>query len=283
MCIFVLGNLRDDLKKKSDLAGIDYAAEKEIFLANASRSGSMHTRKAYSAALGRLEAWAGVRKVSPLGLSPKDADDFSYSMSVSGRAASSVRRDIAGASSFLTWMSRRHDSLENPFRGSKARPERRSTKETVIPTTEELGAILDACSPELKAAVAFMAFRGLRVGALPVLTTRAGRFSTRSKGKYLSGSLPEAVAGILAASGLSTRTPFEGYSAQGIADNFRYVTGKLFTSEVLRAKYSVHDLRHFFAVAEYTRNPDIHGLKGLLGHSNIQVTETYLKGLGLSD
>lgn len=43
--------------------------------------------------------------------------------------------------------------------------------------------------------------------------------------------------------------------------------------------YSIHDLRHYFAIKHYQENKDIYALKLLLGHASIQVTDHYLKGM----
>jgi site-specific recombinase XerD len=49
----------------------------------------------------------------------------------------------------------------------------------------------------------------------------------------------------------------------------------------VRARYSVHDLRHAFAVWLYTETRDIYAVEKALGHANVSVTETYLRSLGL--
>ena len=51
----------------------------------------------------------------------------------------------------------------------------------------------------------------------------------------------------------------------------------------IAAPYSAHDFRHFYAVAEYRKDQDLHRVSKLLGHASIQVTETYLHGLGEVD
>ena len=48
------------------------------------------------------------------------------------------------------------------------------------------------------------------------------------------------------------------------------------------AAYSAHDFRHYFAVSEYLKDKDIYKLSKLLDHSNISVTEGYLKGLKIA-
>lgn len=275
----VVDNLKNDLARRVELARIEYPAERRIFLKTAGRTRSTHTRKAYTAALDRLEAWTSTRGLAVLEMKPRDADDWAYAMSAEGRAPASVRRDLAAASSFFTWIERRHDSIRNPFRGSRARPENRPRKSVAVPPAEELAAILEALPPRIRAAAVVMATRGLRVGALPGLSIRGGRFITRSKGKDLAGELP---AGALRAiKGLGSK-PFADLSTDQISDSFRYATGKLFKAGALAARYSVHDLRHYFALNEYRAAPDLYRLRNLLGHASVQVTEHYLRGLGES-
>ncbi len=64
--VVVAESLKDDLRREADLAKIDYQAERQRFLARASRTGSRHTLRAYTAALEHLEAWAEREKVGPL-------------------------------------------------------------------------------------------------------------------------------------------------------------------------------------------------------------------------
>jgi integrase/recombinase XerD len=47
----------------------------------------------------------------------------------------------------------------------------------------------------------------------------------------------------------------------------------------INAAYSAHDFRHYFAVSEYQKDKDIYKLSKLLDHTNISITETYLKSL----
>jgi site-specific recombinase XerD len=272
----VFDDLKNGLKRRADLARIDYQSERKTFLAVAGRTRSPHTRRAYSAALDRLDTWAEAREFAVLEIKPKDADDYAYSLRVGDRASASVRRDLAAASSFFTWLERRHESIRNPFRGSKARPEQKAKKEIALPSEAELKIILESLPPIVRAAAVVMASRGLRVGALPGLKLRAGRFTTISKGKRLSGELPVEALVAIKKTGLGAQ-PFANTSAAKLADSFRYTVEKL--AGKLAARYSVHDLRHLYAVRQYQASPDIYKLKNLLGHASIQVTERYLKGL----
>jgi len=278
--IVIAERLKDDLRGRAELARIDYQAERAAFLAHAGRTGSPNTARAYAAALNRLEAFAAYRGIPVPAMKAKEADDFAYSLAAEGRAASSVRRDIAAASSFFSFLERRFDCVRNPFRGTKARPEKRGKKPARFPTDKELESILAALSPTLRAAAAVMAYRGLRVGALPSLTLRGAHYTGRSKGKDISGELPPKALEAIRAAGLDPKRPFADWTETRIADQFRYATRKLAEAGTIAEPYSVHDLRHYFAVKEYRRTRDILRVRTLLGHASVQVTETYLRSIG---
>jgi site-specific recombinase XerD len=278
--------LAADLNKKVDMAGVDWQAEKETFLSNAGKSNSVHTRTGYRAALGRLETWTASRGISPLELTPALADDWIYSLKAEGRAPASIRLDTAAASSFYTFLHRRHTAIENPFRGTKARPAKKDVKKKAIPDAREVKAIIAALSPMEAAAASVMAYRGLRAGALPTLSIAGGKFTGYSKGKDIDGELPQAALKALEAAGLPLRAPFavpDGYKPENWTNTLEKrivkATKELYQARKIRAAYSCHALRHFYAVTEYQKSNDIHRIKELLGHASIQVTETYLKSL----
>jgi integrase/recombinase XerC len=255
--------------------GIDYQAEQETFLANAGRTDSVHTRAAYRASLIRFDAWAAWRNFSPLEINPAQADDFIYYLKAQGRSSAAVRRDVDACSSFFTFLERRHNSLRNPFRGTRARPAKKAVKKLEIPDTEEVELIIASLPRDDALAVSIMAYRGLRVGALPAMTIRGDRFITRSKGKETSGTLPPQVL-----NSLDRSRPFPAVSTNTLERRVARAVARLHKAGKVRARYSCQDLRHFCAVTEYRKDRDIYRLKGLLGHASIQVTEIYLKGLG---
>ncbi|MEI6388852.1 MAG: site-specific integrase, partial [Spirochaetota bacterium] len=263
-----------------DLAASDYATERTTFLGQAGRTKSPNTRRAYAAALDRLDAFASRRGLPVLDMKARDADDFAYGLAAEGRAAASVRRDIAAASSFFSFLERRFDSMRNPFRGTKARPEKRNSRAAAYPTQAEAVAIIEALPPPMRAAASIMMERGLRVGALPSLAIRGGRFIARSKGKDLTGEMPAPALAAIRAAGLDLRGPFAETTEARIADAIRYASRKLAQKGTIGAPYSAHDFRHLFAVREYQKDRDLYRVSRLLGHASIQVTELYLRGLG---
>jgi site-specific recombinase XerD len=275
--------LTAELNAAATLAGIDYKAEKETFLNNAGNTDSKHTRRGYSYAIARLEAYAERAHISPLELTPARADDFIYSIKGTA-AAASVRRDIAACSSFFTWLERRHEGIKNPFRGTKARPIKKAAKSLAIPNTAEVKKIIANIPAYEAAAVSVMAFRGLRIGGLPGMEITGERFKTHSKGKDISGVLPgNVLKAVKAANAPEKRRPFAGITQEALARRIEYHIGKLHKDGKIKAAYSCHDFRHFYAVAEYNKDKDIKRVQRLLFHSGIQVTDQYLRGLGIKD
>lgn len=277
----VVESLKDTLKEKANLAKIDYPEERRTFEVRSSRTGSKATRRTYSAAIDRLETWCARRGTSVLELTPAAADDWVEAMKAEGASSATVRVRAAAVSSFFTWLERRHEQVANPLRGSKARPKVKARRTLAIPTAEEVTAIEEAADPMLRAAVSVMSTLGLRVGALPGLSVNGTRYTSTSKGREISGTVTPEIRKAIEHAGLSLRAPFETLAAGSIAERFRRVVGKVHADGKVRAKYSVHDLRHAVAVRLYTQSRDIYAVKQALGHASVTVTETYLRSIGV--
>jgi integrase len=212
-------------------------------------------------------------------LTPALADDFIYSLR-GERSAASIRLDVSSASSFYTWLERRHTEIRNPFRGTKARPAKKAAKKIAVPSAIEVETIIKELPKDLAAAVSVMAYRGLRAGALPTLSISGDKFSGHSKGKDVSGKLPDIALKAIKSAKVPLRGPFAGKSANTFGKRLARAIGKLHKEGKINGGYSAHDFRHFFAIAEYRKDKDIHRVSKLLGHASIQITETYLKYLG---
>jgi len=276
----------------AEIAGIDYPAEKETFLSYAR---SEHTRRAYAAALDGLEKWAAVKNKSPLELNAADADGFIHDMKAEGRAPATTRRDVAAISAFYTHLERSTDGkIKNPIRGTKQRPAKENKKDAIIPTEKDYKTIIDELPPVEKAIVITMATRGLRAGALPTLELKGEKYIGKSKGKRLEENgtagitLPPAALKAIRAAGLDLKKPFAWKTKQGrdnsanaIECRVNFQIEKLHKAGAIRAAYSCHDFRHFFAVREYEKNKDIFRLSKLLNHAGIQITQVYLRGIGI--
>jgi site-specific recombinase XerD len=283
--------LTNELNAKVDIAGINWQSKRETFLSDTK---SQHTRRAYTAALDRLETWARREAINPLELTAAAADQFIRELKAMGRSAATTRRDIAAVSAFYTWLERYHSQIKNPIRGTRIRPPKENKKETVIPTSKDYKAIIAALPAVERSIVIIMAARGLRAGALPSLELKGGKYHGRSKGKPLEENgtpgitLPPEALNAIKAADLDAKKPFAWKTKQGtentanaIEGRINYYIGKLHAAGKIGAAYSCHDFRHLFAINEYKKNKDIFRLSKLLNHAGIQVTQIYLKSLGI--
>jgi integrase len=273
--IVITKRLTEELDNKAKVAKINYRMERDLFLMVTSKIGSRYTKNSYRLALDLLEKFCKKNDINIFLMTYAQADDFIYSLTGS---PNSKRLTIAAISSFFSYLERRYSSIKNPIRGTKARPASKNVNELEIPDEIEVMTILNSI-PELeRMAIYVMAYRGLRVGGLNRMKVWGSRYKTVSKGKAICGEFPVEVICNLKVSNLNN-TPFEGYSTNALKLRIYRATSKLQKSGLIRSAYSAHDFRHFFAISEYQKDKDIYKLSKLLDHSNIAITESYLKSL----
>lgn len=276
--LFVMDNLKDELKAKVEAAKVNWQNEKALFLGEA-ETHSPQTARAYKNGLKKLENYMGLNFME---LTPAKADEFIYSLKKADYSPATIRQAVASCSAFFTFLERRYAFIRNPFRGTKATPKKKAVTAFAVPTDKEVEAILESVNNGiLKAAFSIMAFRGLRVGALEKMEVGPhGAFITESKGKEIYGTLPPICLEYMKAAGiLAYARPFGAYKTECLQEAVKYYTRKLFKEGKLAAAYSAHDLRHFYAISRYKQTKDIYQLSKELGHTSIAVTESYLKGL----
>lgn len=278
-----IDDLKKDFSRKADLAQIDYEQERETFINNAGKTASKNTKITYSRSINLLEAWARKKGISILEMKPKDADDFIYSMLADKISPYTIHLNISACSSFFSFIERRYDFIRNPFRGTKARPKKKSVRALNVPTDAEISRIITTLKNPYKAATVIMIEQGLRVGALETMIIRDDRYTAFSKGKEISGVLTNESLKAIRKAKLDKKQPFRIITTEKIKDHFKYIAKKLHRSGQVSAIFSVHDLRHAFAIKHYTQDKDIYRLKEQLHHASIQVTENYLKGLKIND
>ncbi len=275
-------NWKAKLKGEADRVAIDCEVDRELWLGQASRTGSKRTKDLYRRAITRLEAWCRSQGIEVLELTPGTADQWIAHLREQGRASATVRLDVAAASAFWTQLERWDKWLRNAFRGTRARPAKQACHEVVTPSEAEVETLEAEAKGWLRAAVVVMARAGLRVGALPSLKVSGTIWSAVTKGKVQRGKIPEVGRKAIEQAGLSLRGPFAERTAQVIKDSFPVLVNRLCAAGKLEAVYSAHDLRHAFAVRLYKRTIDICRVQNALGHASVSVTEGYLRSLGLT-
>jgi len=281
----LLTKYAETMKKDAEIIAADYQKQFNKFI---SIQKSEHTKKGYKRAFDCFAKYLLLTGIdNPLKTTPETADNFILWMETEKKAASTIRRNIAAISSFFSYIARYNENIRNPFKGTRLIPKRENkhliTNE--IPANNlklfktEIKTITEAAPEPLKTMIVFMANRGLRAGAFSEMNIDGNRFYTKSKGKRIAGELPEICLDALNAAGLKKTLPFQGWTTGRISSAFQWIVTKLYNAGKIHYKYSPHDLRHYFALSEYTRTKDIYRLKELLNHANIGTTEIYLKGL----
>ena len=71
--LVIAQRLTAELNTAVDLAGVDWQEQQGTFLGDAK---SLHNRRAYAAALGKLESWASLKGLNPLTMTAMQADQF---------------------------------------------------------------------------------------------------------------------------------------------------------------------------------------------------------------
>ncbi|MDA0093444.1 site-specific integrase, partial [Brachyspira hyodysenteriae] len=280
-------NILDYMKEEQLIKQIDYETEKENFFKQCSKTKSNHTKRQYKNGLNKLEEYCLRRSTcgemnnkNILFIKAREADDFITEVNSSELSNLSVRALVSSCSSFFSFLERRYPFMKNPFRGTKTRPPVKNKKRLEVPTKKEIELIIkDISDPLIKVAIIFIMECGVRVGALPKLEIRNNKYYSYSKGKEISWKVTEKVIKLLKQNNISFNSPFKNKSSEVIRNIFYRSSKRLYNQGKIKAAYSIHDIRHYFAVTLYKQTKDIELIRQALNHSSIAITGIYLKSL----
>ncbi|MDA0002379.1 tyrosine-type recombinase/integrase [Brachyspira hyodysenteriae] len=273
-------NILDYMKEEQLIKQIDYETEKENFFKQCSKTKSNHTKRQYRNGLNKLEEYCRMNSKNILFIKAREADDFITEVNSSELSNLSVRALVSSCSSFFSFLERRYPFMKNPFRGTKTRPPVKNKKRLEVPTKKEIELIIkDISDPLIKVAIIFIMECGVRVGALPKLEIRNNKYYSYSKGKEISWKVTDKVIKLLKQNNLSFNNPFKNKSSEVIRNIFYRSSKRLYNQGKIKAAYSIHDIRHYFAVTLYKQTKDIELIRQALNHSSIAITGIYLKSL----
>ncbi|WPC23877.1 site-specific integrase [Brachyspira hyodysenteriae] len=273
-------NILDYMKEEQLIKQIDYETEKENFFKQCSKTKSNHTKRQYRNGLNKLEEYCKMNNKNILFIKAREADDFITEVNSSELSNLSVRALVSSCSSFFSFLERRYPFMKNPFRGTKTRPPVKNKKRLEVPTKKEIELIIkDISDPLIKVAIIFIMECGVRVGALPKLEIRNNKYYSYSKGKEISWKVTDKVIKLLKQNNLSFNNPFKNKSSEVIRNIFYRSSKRLYNQGKIKAAYSIHDIRHYFAVTLYKQTKDIELIRQALNHSSIAITGIYLKSL----
>ena len=278
----MFSSMIDELKIDNQINAIEYQKEVNTFFKQCSKNDSKHTIRQYKNGILRLENYTQENDINILKLNSRESDDFCIALKDTELSNASIRSVISSCSAFFSFLERRHIAIKNPFRGTRTRPPIRAKKQVLIPTAEELSIIIESISnPVIKTAIIFIRDTGIRVGALDTLKIKGSKYYAYSKGKDISGVVSDDLIKQIIEVGLEPLEPFKTKSSEVVRVTFATVCKRLHARKIINASYSVHDIRHLFAVTFYKETKDIYALKNLLNHSSIAITEVYLKSLDI--
>ena len=273
-------NILDYMKEEQLIKQIDYETEKENFFKQCSKTKSNHTKRQYKNGLNKLEEYCKMNNKNILFIKAREADDFITEVNSSELSNLSIRALVSSCSSFFSFLERRYPFMKNPFRGTKTRPPVKNKKRLEVPVKKEIELIIkDISDPLIKVAIIFIMECGVRVGALPKLEIRNNKYYSYSKGKEVSGKVTDKVIKLLKQNNLSFNCPFKNKSSEVIRNIFYRSSKRLYQQGKIKAAYSIHDIRHYFAVTLYKQTKDIELIRQALNHSSIAITGIYLKSL----
>lgn len=260
-------------------------------------SKSERTRITYRRALQLYLEYLSLSKIHILDSDAFIADNYrDYLKKESELNPTSIKMYLSATSSFFTQLERWEDIAKNPFRGQKRNFYTYDGDSNVIPTKEEVEALIKSylndknaigrgshfkrkAAVPMASAILIMAYRGLRIGAFEALQVKeGGSFMAYSKGKEVKGRLTDGITGKDLYTGLKSigYKPGDKFPAPTtIQRNVDRRIVQLFTVK----KFSCHSFRHFFAVNEYLADNNILRVKRLLNHASVVVTERYLDRL----
>ena len=273
-------NILDYMKEEQLIKQIDYETEKENFFKQCSKTKSNHTKRQYKNGLNKLEEYCRINNKNILFIKAREADDFITEVNSSELSNLSIRALVSSCSSFFSFLERRYPFIKNPFRGTKTRPPVKNKKRLEVPTKKEIELIIkDISDPLIKMAVIFIMECGVRVGALPKLEIKNNKYYSYSKGKEISWKVTDKVIKELKKNNLTFNAPFKNKSSEVIRNIFYRSSKRLYVQGKIKASYSIHDIRHYFAVKLYKQTKDIELIRQALNHSSIAITGLYLRSL----
>ena len=288
----IVDQLKTEIKSQIRKNNLDIDGRVMLWL---NRFKSESTKKIYKRAIGYFLGWCSMQSIHPIDVKAVYVDKFLIYVREHIKSNNSQRIYISAASSFYSYLVRLGDIEHNYFLGAKYPKKDIKTKTGLdIPRENDIQAILEALENELNCtgrgaagkqrqarilkAVSHLIFHtGLRLGALPSLRIDSiGHYTAMSKGREVKGQLSAELLSTMKDCGLSKFIPFRDLKTGTLQQAFRR-----FMLRTGMTVYSLHDLRHYFAVQHYKKNKDIIKLKELLGHSSVNVTEVYLSSINV--
>ena len=254
---------------------------------------SNSTKESYERGIAKFIAYANDRGKDLLHCEKQDAEDYRNYIKNFNESNSTKRIRIVSMKSFYNYLCDHYPFMTNIFNGIKTF-RMVNLKEVHIPDSKtEINrirkGILDCMinksrfmrSTQLVAIIDIICKYGFRVGAFNRMEVNKNRtFNTITKCRPFKGTFDKATFNLICrefGSINSVKMPFIHLESKNLSSLFKYHTNRLYRENIIKYAYSLHDLRHWFAITFYRNTNDIVRTSKALGHANLQVTGVYFK------
>lgn len=207
-----------------------------------------------------------------------------------GLTNATVRRDLTAIASILVFAISRHWRTDNPAADYSRKSIKERRDPIVLPSDDDVDRLIATLPTMWQAALRFADATGMR--EMEVFSLRhadiepnmagvvLGKLTKRRRVRYVP--FTETTVGILVGipRHIKSKLVFwhgDGEPYQNVSSNFQQFRRR-FTkaSPIDPPTWTVHDLRHRFAVNYLRTGGNIYDLQGILGHASIKTTELYL-------
>jgi site-specific recombinase XerD len=256
------------------ISKIDLSREMDAWLDNLD---SPKTQKTYRWGINKFLHYCETRDIIPLMISGTESREFRNWLEADGATNPVIRTTLISCGMLFERVFESHDlHRRNPFKVKDLLPPKRRVKKLWVPNQTEVDKLLDFSEKNL---VVYTALRliikfGMRIGAFAVMNVIENRAVTVSKAKEMVYLFEEE--DII----LWRNCPLNKFSTKELADRVNYLLKQAFEDKVVLHRYSVHRIRHYFAIKTLKESGgDFYKVSKDLGHSSIATTGTYLESL----
>lgn len=207
-----------------------------------------------------------------------------------GSTNATIKRDLTAVASVIRFCCAKGWQNENPAHAYDRSVIRERRDPIVLPNLEDIDAIVEAATGNMKGIIRLAQYTGMRQGEVVNLTWSQVRggvidLSKTKTDKPRTIPLNDSARGTLKGTERHKESDVvfwvgKGTTYQNLASGFRHLIREAVKEKRVKRAFRFHDLRHLFAV-DYLRNGTgtIYTLQKLLGHSSIKTTELYLNFL----
>lgn len=253
---------------------------------------SKYTKRSFSENLNYFIDWIGNKNILDVDAGMVDSYVI-YLKKLEILSDNTIRQRIAACSSFWKNLIRWDIVSKNYFLGASIPKKELAMKSSKsVPTNIQLNKIENYLRNQIRnkkgkgyrkkisgakktlAALIIMRVTGIRVGALNSFSIDKCYYTAKSKGGSIFGNIPYSTVRQIKKLGFNIERPFKNFNS--FSKNFNKIIKEL------GFEFSIHGIRHRFAINFYKKYKDPVRLQEALGHKSLRPTTAYLSSLKIA-